>query len=936
MTPLKRFNIVCASALASLSIVSVAHALTEFNTVIENKAGATYLDSLNQPRTTQSNTVKTTIQAVAAVEIINDQDKFAAAGEQVSFHHTVTNTGNNNDSFTLNITPTGATITGFTIMPDANNDGEPDVGATPIVNGSNIGPLAPNENFNFVIVVDIDAGASPGDTASLAVSVDSVAVAGGTPEVSAGAGSDSNTDNITVSANPIINVTKQISDNAGDSPSTGYRVTLMYTNTSNTDMDINAPGVIIKDILPTGMRFNGGVEWSIPANNSPVTAPGNLSGVSHNFNSQDLVLTTCIAPNASCPTNDIVEFTIDGLEAQDSALVSFLVNIDSGLNAQTLENSALYGFDEDNNGSVSTGAGGEAEKYVTNKVPFEINPVYAVIANAGNCGANDTNCVANDDTGFETVTKVNVSQGSLVKFSNYIWNMGNDTDTFDITYPTDDFPIGTVFLLFKSDGVTPLTDTDSSGTPDTGPIPPSGETCPNGNILSGDGFCGYKVILGAMLPPDTSTGSFSVTKLATSTSDGTKSNTVIDLIANIVPNAVDITNNFKAHTSTNPESNCNSSGSGCGFGTGPESTPVETKTGIPGSTVTFQLFATNKTSPADMYQLTYSGTNFAPNTMPADWEVVFKDTSGNVITSTPTLVKHDSFAFIAEVTIPETEPSGTQSIYFRALSASSGAQDIKHDAIQIDTSGVCLQLSPPNATRNVSTNGSIDYRLELTNATNDTLTNIEITATDSSAAKFNHVIFMDTGNGVLDDGDTVLTGTPAIIASLAPRSTAVLFVKIFANSEASNGDVNTTSFDVSTLCGGSTASVSSSLVTTVVNTNVQIRKLQAADRNCDGAIDTTPPGNAFTADSFNLEPGSCVIYQITATNIGVENAYEVKITDSTPNFTKYRNVGALPTLIPGYAIQDPADQTGGDIVALIGVLASGEEAILEFAIQIDP
>ncbi len=935
MTPLKRFNIVCASALASLSIASGAYALTDFNTVIENKAGATYLDSQNQVRHTQSNTVKTTIQAVAAVNIVSDQDKFATAGNQMSFYHTVTNTGNNNDNFNLTITPTGSAISGFTIMPDTNNDGVPDVGATPLVNGDPLPSLAPNETYNFVILVDVDAAASPGDVGSLDVSVSSVSVINGTSEVSPGSGTDSNTDTLTVSANPIVEVTKQISDNAGDSPDGPFRITLMYNNISNTDMSLTDPGVVIKDILPTGMRFNGGVEWSIPANNSPVSAEGNLAGATSTFNGQDLVMTTCIAPNASCPTNDIVTFTLDGLEGMDSALVSFLVNIDSDLNAQTLENSALYGYDEDNGGSV---IGAELEKYTTNIVPFTINPKYAVIANNGNCDlGTDNNCIANNDSGFETVTLTNVPQGSMVKFENYIWNLGNAVDTFDITTPSDTFPIGTLFLLMRSDGVTPLTDTDGSGDVDTGPIPPKGEACGNAQILSSDGYCGYKVVLTAFLPPSVSSGSFNVTKLATSTNDGTKTNTVIDLIANIVANTVDLTNNFKANTATDPETNCNSASSNCGFGTGPEVNAVTTNTTAPGSTTTFSLFVTNTASMPDSYLLSHSttGTPFNAGTLPADWSVVFKDTNGNVITTTPVLGMHENFEFVAEVSVPETQTSGVQDIFFRAQSPASLASDIKHEAVDVDSTGICLQINPVRSTRNVNSNGSIDYRLEITNGTNDALNNIEINVTNSLPTKFTEVLFLDSGNGVLDNSDPTITGTPPTIATLGPRQTAIIFVKVFANSNAANGEANTTTLAISTPCGSTTTTVNAELITTVVNTNIQVTKLQAADRGCTGTIDTTPPGNVFTGESFSLKPTECVLYRVVARNIGIETAFNVKISDKTPNFTRHRVIGVLPSLTQGSITSAPSDLGTGDVIAEIGTLESGEEVTLEFAVQID-
>jgi hypothetical protein len=221
------------------------------------------------------------------------------------------------------------------------------------------------------------------------------------------------------------------------------------------------------------------------------------------------------------------------------------------------------------------------------------------------------------------------------------------------------------------------------------------------------------------------------------------------------------------------------------------------------------------------------------------------------------------------------------------------------------------------------------------NGTNDTLTNIEINVTNSLPTKFTEVLFLDSGNGALDSGDPTIVGTPPTIASLLPRQTAIIFVKIFANSTAANGESNITALEISTLCGAVSNIINAELTTTVVNTNIQVIKLQAADRSCTGTIDTTPPGNVFTGESFSLKPTECVLYRIVARNIGIEKAFNVKISDKTPNFTSHRIIGLLPSLTQGSITSAPSNLNTGDVIAEIGTLESGEEVTLEFAVQID-
>ncbi|MFX4681949.1 hypothetical protein ABTB34_21080, partial [Acinetobacter baumannii] len=75
------------------------------------------------------------------------------------------------------------------------------------------------------------------------------------------------------------------------------------------------------------------------------------------------------------------------------------------------------------------------------------------------------------------------------------------------------FPAGTSFQLFKSDGATPLLDTNSDGIIDTGDLPAGGA---------------YKVVLKAVLPANASGNNsgagYQVTLRATSAADNTKFN----------------------------------------------------------------------------------------------------------------------------------------------------------------------------------------------------------------------------------------------------------------------------------------------------------------------------------------------------------------------------------------------------------------------------
>src|SRR5215467_3381720 len=104
-------------------------AQTAAGTAIGNQASATYTDSSSVSRTATSNVVTTIVQQVASLTLTANGAKTASPGSPVFYPHTLVNSGNDSDSFTLTLAPaqSGAfTLTGTHIYIDANGDGIPD------------------------------------------------------------------------------------------------------------------------------------------------------------------------------------------------------------------------------------------------------------------------------------------------------------------------------------------------------------------------------------------------------------------------------------------------------------------------------------------------------------------------------------------------------------------------------------------------------------------------------------------------------------------------------------------------------------------------------------------------------------------------------------------------------------------------------------------
>ena len=78
------------------------------------------------------------------------------------------------------------------------------------------------------------------------------------------------------------------------------------------------------------------------------------------------------------------------------------------------------------------------------------------------------------------------------------------------------------------------------------------------------------------------------------------------------------------------------------------------------------------------------------------------------------------------------------------------------------------------------------------------------------------------------------------------------------------------------------------------------------------------------------------MYQLTATNTGVEQMQNVQIHDATPAYTHFYTAGnLLPTLSQGSLSTPISDGSRGDISGAMGVLNPGYSAVLIFGIQIE-
>jgi uncharacterized repeat protein (TIGR01451 family) len=848
-------------------VVSAQAAPPPAGTSIGNQASATYTDSSGTSHTVTSNSVQTVVQQVASLTLTASGAKTSPIGSTVYYPHTLTNTGNGTDTFTLtaaNAAGSAFTMTGVAIYLD-NGSGAPTGNAI-----TTTGALAAGATFKFIVAATVPSSATSGQTNSLTVTGTSTYTATQT---------QTNTDVTTVTANAVVNVTKSVSVSSGAPNSGPYTYTFTYTNTGNS----TATNVTIKDSIPAGMTevANSGL-WSVTGTTALTDAKAEV-GTAPNQLWYDYNVTNAGAVTAQ----------LTNLAPGQSGTISFKVMVAAGTAAGTITNTATLSYN-DGSGTTITGS--------TNTVPF------TVTASAGVTITGSTVASANP--------------GTSVSFNNTVKNTGNGTDTFNITLSAGSFPTGTSFVLYKTDGVTPLVDTNGDGIPDTGPLA-AGAT--------------YLVVLKAVLPASAAgTGPFTVTKTATSTVSSTVSAQTTDTLTALTAASVDLTNNAPI------------GGTGVkGAGAGPEATAQVTIATNPNSTATFIVVANNTGPIADNYNLGAStSSTFASTTLPAGWSVSFRAdggsgtcaTTGATITNTGTVNAGANTTVCASVSVPSGYTAGTVDLYFRAVSPVTGAADTIHDAVTVNA--VRALSFTPNNTGQTYPGGSIVYTHTLSNTGNvvegnGALSTITFVAANAQTGWTAVEYYDANGNGVLDATDPVVppAGLQSVLAAgLAAGQSITIFDKVTAPSGALVGAVNATTVTVTTANGTYTTTVPAAVLatdsSTVIAGNVTLVKAQGLDATCSG---TPPGGYTGTTLTTGAVPGACIDYQITVSNVGSANATGVTVSDATPAYT---TLAVAPATTVGTITAPPAIGSSGTVTATVGTLTPGQSAVLTFGVKI--
>lgn len=935
---------------------------------IGNQASASYIDTANPgvPLASASNTVTTTVSQVYSFTLTAPGFQTRPLNQQVCYPHTITNTGNGNDSFALSAPVMGGTI--IHVAPinyylDADGNGVPDNG-TAITTSTALTSAGPTSVFRFVVCANTPTTGTTGQTGTITVNANSAGSPGVTQSV---------VDTTTI-GNCSITLTKALSStpppgstpvSGGLSPNAGpLYVVLSYNNSGS----IACNSVIINDPLPSGFIYvPGSGRWS----NSGATVLGDGAGA----DPAGIVYTS--------PTTAVtgtVSGTIASVAGSTSGNLYFQVTVASSLAVGTAStsNTANVTFTD----SVTAAVSGPNS---SNTVTYSVAQVAAVAFN----GSATLSGIANGDP----VTVATAAAGQTITWTNYVWNNGNAPDNFDIQFldglgvvagtgatftgancafpgnaaPACTFPAGTTFTMYASNGVTTLLNNGGSAAPDTGTIPlPSAGTCAAPYVINAAlDRCGYAVVVRATIPAGAGlpAGPHRIVLVATSASNNAITDTVTNMLTLIVANTVDLTNNVSVATAVVTD--------GLGAGT---ATVITTNTVTPAiaasTTSRFRLFVNNTSALPSIYDLSASffsvpaGVGLAAT--PVNWAVQFKldgglgnctTVSGGNITSTGAvpIAAGANLLICAEVVIPPTNqggvgrptdsPPGAYVITFRVEQQGTPAVfDTKRDQITLNNA-YNVQITP-NGAQNTSPGGSVTYTHTITNNGNTTDTisfpGAFLTNSQAPGQAWTASTYSDDGgnlavpvvNGVLNIGtDTNIITTTTF--TMAPNTTRTIFVRVNAPAMAGSPPNVTTLTATYNTVTPTTVSVTD---TTTLTAGLRLDKFQQLT-----ACGTAPVAPTITAGVPNglwsgaaiaagagTAPGQCIAYLIVGTNTTSSNINTITVSDTTPANTRYHAacspIGTAHATGPLFASSIPADMTSGTITAVSAATPAGPAA----------
>lgn len=791
--------------LAGLLAVSATGAFaqtTPAGTQIRNRASATYQDLNGNNYTSVSNEVITVVLPVYGVSILPDDSgetppvtpamsQNAIGGQTVFYSYTLTNTGNDNDSY--NIVPLldaanttmALALANISVYQDLNGNGTVDAGEPLISSGGTpgvLGPLAANASTSLIVTYTVPGTAAAGNVAYVGVQGTSVGDAGQV---------DTRNYHLTTVVNDAV-LTAVL---AGAPPLVydGDQITYTFsgsntgTNTANgvNVGSVGLTGVLMYDIIPV----NPGTGTPLAIFGTPTGAPagGTVLYLANGSSTAGSPETWNWSTTPAAGDIAVAYITSGGIVSGQAYGFSYQVTVPTGMTPGVLNNTASVAYVDNN---VTTA---DPTLVTSNNAPVTVGTLSSVLIGPAGNPAAGTPPNYNDDVQSVASAYANTA----VSFTNTIRNDGNAADVINVLLDgTSTIPPTWTMLFYRSDGITPLTDTNFDGSLDVGSVAPGATV---------------DIVVRVFIPGSQAAGGpFDAVVRARSALDNTKFNLTTDRVLQVLAASVDIGNYDGAPGTTNNASvNQNAN---------------------PASTVDFALDVVNAGGANDNYTLTSS--------VPAGWTVTYYlDANGNgvldaaemtPVVSTGAVAAGAEANVIARVTVPAGATPGVNPASFTATSTVNPAQtDTIGDTVTINTVAA-VDFAPDNA-GNATAGGTITYAHTVTNIGNVADT-FDLTYVSAQGWSY---VFLDASN------------TPITSVALLPGASAAVSVRLTVPAGVLAGTV-----EIGVLTATGQTSLASDIatdVTTIIAGNLQLTKSVSPSGDQAPGTDLT-----YTVDYQNL------------------------------------------------------------------------------------
>jgi len=857
---------------------------------ISNIASGDYIDETGNTLVVNSNPVSLEVQKILALTLVQNQQQQSTIGGLVNFPHVLTNTGNTSDRYALSLTHSASDefdLASIKVYADRDQNGVPD---------DNVDLLLPNSS------IDLKAGESLSIVAVGTVPSSVLANQKSIFELKA-TSQTTNTidarvnDTVTVVDDAVISVIKAQDKSQGNEQEL-ITYTLTYRN-NGTD----TANLTITDLLDDSLQYvKESAHWnqnSIALTDNNDTENESNKGISYQLLSDQKT----------------IQAEIQSVPPLTSGILSFQVLV-KNTDKTKIPNTAKYAYV------------GEKSKVAynqdSNTVHYTLMPSLGVVLN--------NNPTSNSDLGNPNLAPDNLSTinelkpGQQVFFQNYVWNNGNVTDIYNLTYSTANLPECTQVRLYHKDGKTLLTDTNGDGIVDTG-------------SLASSAVKEIRVAVLASTSCNTEKNDIVIDVLATSVLSSDISNPTRNVITKLV-------------ASSSESDLYNSDNSGKDVGKIDNNGNAWLKKSVLDGKVVFPLVAENKSTQSNNYNLFASFSamdvqNISVVTA-SGFTVKFYegDTTcsslGKQITNTGTMAAGATKAYCAVIQIDASQQNFVKPIWFAIQSPVNQQADVIKNEI---SSSTARQLILSNDQQGqVGVGGTIVYIHNLKNtgtitegADQGSIVKLKVSP-QKLDDNFIYSLYYDVNrDGKIDSSDKFIdanTDLNSLSAGLgiAPDRDIQILLKVQAPVTATHGVVSVADIivEAGTFANIKLDNLKNTDVTTVSTTAMQLLKYQVKAPSCAMSFNQANVASlSFSAQPLVIKPNECVIYKLEVENRGSSIVTNVHFQDAVPAYT---TLVGTPFLVPTGINASAQDSIKGTIASL----PSGQMANMYFMIRVNP